>query len=81
MESIFLDEVSNKILSKSLTFIETMTNIRDSTDLLIFDTLLKITTSSRLFFFFLPPHLYYSFVQLILFVKRDSSIYLATVHR
>lgn len=52
MESIFLDEVSNKILSKSLTFIETMTNIRDSTDLLIFDTLLKITTSSRLFFFF-----------------------------
>lgn len=80
MESIFLDEVSNKILSKSLTFIETMTNIRDSIDLLIFDTLLKITTSSRLFFF-LPPHLYYSFVQLVLFVKRDSSIYLATVHR
>lgn len=47
IESIFFDEkkVSNKILSKSLTFIEIVTNIRDF-------VLKTNRSSSRLFLFF-----------------------------
>lgn len=79
IESIFFDQkkVSNKILSKSFNF------YRNCDEYKRFRFENKSIVVEIISFFPIPSHLYYSFVQMILLVKRDSSssIYLATVHQ